>query len=110
MKRMSLVTVVFLTGLFFLTAQTTNIGNPVQGKTLFQKHCSSCHGKSGGGLGPSTHMPNFSDKHYQELRSNLELFNKITKGTEESGMPAWEKILSPEERWNLVAYIKTLSK
>lgn len=110
MKYFFLSTLILLAGFLFLTGQSANNGNPERGKAVFEKFCAGCHGKSGGGLGPSSHMPNFSDKRYQESHAGKDLFDKITRGVVESGMPSWEKILSQEDRWNVVSYIKTLAK
>ncbi|MHB8482757.1 MAG: c-type cytochrome [Nitrospiria bacterium] len=108
-KKIILSVGLFLTGSFFLIGETGLNGDPQQGKTVFEKHCSSCHGKKGEGLGPVTRMPNFSFKSYQDSRTNQQLFDKISAGGQGSGMPAWEKTLTLQERWNVVAYIRTLA-
>ena len=99
-----------LGGILIFTAESQTQGNPAKGKAIFDHKCSLCHGKSGGGLGPSSRMPNFSDKKYQESHSAKDLFDKITQGMPGTGMPSWERTLSPEERWNVVSYIRTLAK
>ncbi len=77
------------------------------GKTLYDKHCSACHGKSGKGIGT---LPNLSDARYMTGRTDAQLLEKIAKGGQGSGMPAWEKILSEQQRHDLLAYIRTLAK
>lgn len=109
MRKTFLMTIGILSGFLFLTGQTGSPGNPKKGRVVFEKYCSSCHGKSGAGLGPSTRMPNFSDKKFQESRAAQELFDKITRGVGGTGMPGYEKTLSPEERWDVTSYIKTLA-
>ena len=96
--------------LFFLTGETANTGNPEKGKAIFLKNCSLCHGPTGSGLGPTTHMPNFTDKKYGDSHTPQQMFDKITRGVEGTGMPAWEKTLSPQDRWDVISYILTLGK
>jgi mono/diheme cytochrome c family protein len=109
MRKRFLAMILLLSGFFFLTSQTGGPGNPKKGKIVFEKNCSLCHGKSGAGLGPSTRMPNFSDKKFQESRATEDLFNKVTRGVEGTGMPSYEKSLSVEERWDVTSYIKSLA-
>ena len=108
-KKIILSVCISLTGFIFLTGETGSPGDPKPGKAIFEKNCTSCHGKKGEGLGPVARMPNFSDKVYQESRTNQQLFDKISGGGQGSGMPAWEKTLTIQDRWNAVAYIRTLA-
>lgn len=81
--------------------------DPAAGKTLYEKHCVACHGKAGKGIGT---LPNLSDAAYMAGRTDAQLLEKITKGGQGSGMPAWEKILSESQRHDVLAYIRTLAK
>ncbi|MBI3605368.1 MAG: cytochrome c [Nitrospirae bacterium] len=108
MKKTLLAVGITLAGMFFLTGQTGLNGDPRKGKVIFEKYCSSCHGKKGAGLGPGARMPVFTDKKYQDSKTDQELFNKITSGGNGSGMPAWEKSLSLQDRWNVVSFIRSL--
>jgi mono/diheme cytochrome c family protein len=82
-------------------------GDPKAGKTIYEKRCVPCHGNTGKGIGT---LPNLSDGRYMATRTDAQLFDKITHGGRGSGMPAWEKILSEPERWDVLAYIRTLSQ
>lgn len=84
-------------------------GNPEAGKIVFEKNCIGCHGKNGEGLGAMSKLPNFTDAKMMMGRSDQELFDKITKGGKGTGMPAWGSLISEQDRWNLVAYIRTLA-
>jgi cbb3-type cytochrome c oxidase subunit III len=88
-------------------AAAAGAGDAAAGKALFEKHCSACHGKTGKGIGS---LPNLSDARYMAGRTDAQLLEKIAKGGQGSGMPAWEKILSEQQRHDLLAYIKTLAK
>lgn len=74
--------------------------------------CASCHGENGRGDGPagrSFNPPprNFLDAEWQKVRTDGEIFWAITNGTS-YGMLAFEDMLSAEERWMLVSYIREL--
>ncbi len=97
-------------------------GSVENGKKVFMERCFQCHGPEGKGDGPaSTYLPrkprNFTLGIYKIKTSKPEsylvrdedLFNTISKGLVASGMPPWENILTVQERWDLVAYIKSLS-
>lgn len=84
-----------------------------EGKELWSKHCSSCHGKSGLGDGTKaaqlkTETGDLTSPEVQK-QSNGNLFYKISEGR--GDMPTFKKKLDGEEDvWNLVNYIRTLKK
>lgn len=95
------------------------VNNPVppsadslaRGEKLYVKFCSKCHGMTGNGAGPSAHGFSTDPRQlwtwYQADESaDPYLFWFITNGR--SDMPPWGVILSEEQRWDLVNYIKTL--
>jgi len=81
------------------------------GKTLYIKHCKSCHGIKGLGDGPKakeldTDSGNFSTKEFQ-AQTDGELFYKIKEGR--SDMPSFKKKITDEkDLWSIVKYIRTL--
>ncbi len=82
------------------------------GKELYAQQCATCHGESGTGDGPSArflekHPRNLTDKDFQS-QSDGEIFWKITTGN--PPMPTFKDMLTKEQRWQLVNYIRTLSK
>jgi len=79
------------------------------GKILYAKNCVSCHGQKGDGLGFRSTLPNFTDAKAMAAKTDQDLFNKISNGGKGTGMPAWNKVLSEQERWHILAYIRTLS-
>jgi len=82
------------------------------GQKLYSKTCAMCHGKAGDADGPAVielniHPAKLSDSKVA-AESDGSLFWKITTG--KKPMPAYGKRLSETDRWNLVNYIRTLSK
>jgi len=83
------------------------------GKELWAKHCKSCHGSKGLGDGPKaaslkTFPGDFSSAAFQ-ASTDGELFFRTDKGRDE--MPAYEKkIPEANDRWALVAFMRTLKK
>ena len=73
------------------------------GAKLFVLHCAECHGQraQGGKKAPSLRADEV------QHASPGTLFWLLTNGVVRRGMPVWSKL--PEaQRWQLVAYIKTL--
>ena len=83
------------------------------GKELWAKHCKSCHGSKGLGDGPKaaslkTSAGDFSSAAFQG-QTDGELFFQTSKGRDE--MPAYEKkIPEANDRWGLVAFMRTMKK
>ncbi|MBE0423352.1 MAG: cytochrome c [Lutibacter sp.] len=81
------------------------------GKSLYSKHCKSCHGAEGYGDGTKAKdlkgdLGDFSTKKFQS-QSDGALFYKTTIGR--SDMPEFtKKIPSDDDRWLIVNYMRTL--
>jgi cytochrome c oxidase cbb3-type subunit 3 len=75
-----------------------------EGRQLFVRfNCSGCHGgRAGGGMGPS-----LRDVDWIYGNNDAQLFSSITEGRAH-GMPSWQTLLTPDQTWKLVAYIKSL--
>jgi len=97
-------------------------GNAKNGEGIYNKRCWWCHGKKGGADGPAAKFlvpppRDFSLGMYKykgsgpkaETVRDEDLFNMITKGMPGTGMPSWEDVIKEQERWDLVAYIKSLT-
>lgn len=74
------------------------------GAQLYSANCSMCHGNDGEGL----IGPNLTDDYWVHGNQNVDIFNVITNGVLDKGMTPWGSILTPEQRSQLVAYIRTL--
>lgn len=82
-----------------------------EGRELYEKHCLVCHGKIGKGDGPAGKAlkppaADFTDNIWKHGSTDGEIFHVITEGAPGTGMSSWENILSEEERWKLVNYIR----
>jgi len=85
-----------------------------QGKKLFLKNCSVCHGEKGDGQGPASagmKIPpaNFLDLDHSATYGPGEKFWLIGHGNLKTGMPAFPH-LTIEERWHLVNHILRLQE
>lgn len=81
------------------------------GKSLYSKHCKSCHGKTGEGDGTKADgvegdLGDFSSKEFQS-QSDGELFYKSYIGRLD--MPNYENKMTEEDMWILVYYVRSLS-
>jgi len=89
-----------------------------KGKELYMAkakgNCAFCHGETG--AGNTENLPklrrkpaDLSNKERLMAMSDGEIFWKITKGIN-GIMPAGEKRMTEEERWNVVNFVRTLGK
>lgn len=80
------------------------------GKTLWVKHCQSCHGKSGAGDGSKagqlkTDPGNFTKAEFHK-QSDGSMYYKTLEGRDD--MPSFKKkIADNEEIWSVVNYMRT---
>jgi DMSO reductase family type II enzyme heme b subunit len=89
------------------------------GKALYEDKCAHCHGIEGAGDGSAAEnlLPrprDFTRGIYKirstesgQLPTDQDLFDIISNGMPGSSMPAWSELLTEDERWQLVAHIKT---
>ena len=83
------------------------------GKSLYSKHCKSCHGSEGYGDGTKANdmkgdLGDFSTKTFQ-AQSDGALFYKASFGRDD--MPAFNKKMPlDEDRWLVVNYMRTLGQ
>ncbi len=96
-----------------------NMPNPIpateesiaKGAELYAANCAICHGENGEGDGPAAaNLPkppaNLHADHVQ-VNSDGALFFTITHGVPDSPMPGWGDVLTEEERWHVVNFLRT---
>ena len=89
-------------------------GNSVseeEGQKLYNLYCSSCHGETGHGDGPAAQQgtgPKPASFHNERIQNQTDgaLFWKLNTGR--GNMPAFKEVLSENQRWQLVSYIRKL--
>ncbi|NIQ00090.1 MAG: c-type cytochrome [Nitrospinaceae bacterium] len=92
--------------------------NIAKGKSFFhgKAFCVTCHGKTGKGLGdiPGLRGPlprNFTDKEWQAARSDGELLWILKNGSPGTAMaPFIPKILTEEEAWHVLLYVRSFGQ
>jgi mono/diheme cytochrome c family protein len=120
----ALLAVVLLAAAGSAAAQESHIGGMTghadAGKPLYFRYCWGCHGPHGDGNGENAQylnpMPrNFAAATFKcrstptgTLPTDEDLYNAITRGLVNSGMPPWMELTS-QQRADLVAFIKTFS-
>ncbi|MFQ5776570.1 MAG: c-type cytochrome [Terriglobia bacterium] len=91
------------------------------GRNIYMQRCFWCHGEEGRGDGPSAvgMFPRPRDlvqadykirsTPHGQLPTEEDIFQVISRGLPGTPMPGWETVLTKEERWELVSYLKLLS-
>lgn len=81
------------------------------GAKVFQTNCESCHGPQGHGDGPAGAALDPAPKNLAELQARAGddyLFWRINTGKEGTSMVPWKGILTDEQIWQVVSFIRTL--
>lgn len=81
------------------------------GATVFKDYCASCHGALGHGDGPAAASLVPPPKNLAELQSQVKddyLLWRISDGKEGTAMVAWKGILTEEQIWQVITFIRTL--
>jgi cytochrome c oxidase cbb3-type subunit 3 len=76
-----------------------------KGEEIFTNNCVACHLEKGkGDIGP-----NLTDEYWLWAKGTpATIFPVVFNGVPENGMPTWSEVLSPEEIYQVVAYVQTL--
>ncbi|MEE8243187.1 MAG: cytochrome c [candidate division NC10 bacterium] len=103
------------------SSEAAQKGNLQQGKELYVEYCLQCHGGRGEGWGWSNKIPpppvpirDLSDPKLMKELSDQYLFDIIKGGGEVVGktrlMPPAGRVISDEEIWDVVAYLRSLTR
>lgn len=81
-----------------------------KGTTLYLSNCAACHGETGDGRGPRAYFINPKPRNFLHTSSRAtfnrpNLFTGISKGKLFSEMPAWDKVLTPQEIADVSEYV-----
>jgi mono/diheme cytochrome c family protein len=86
-------------------------GSIAAGKAIYMTQCLKCHGDAGKGDGPSAKDLNPRPKDLSDpnvaSQTDGALFWKITTGRKP--MPTFEQLISEDDRWNVINYVRTLA-
>lgn len=81
------------------------------GAAVFKTNCESCHGPAGAGDGPAGVALDPAPKNLGDLQARAGddyLFWRVATGKPGTSMVAWKGILTDEQIWQIVAFIRTL--
>jgi len=91
-----------------------------RGEEVYNEQCIACHGADGQGTGPMaqalSHPPADLTNNFHTAPGNGDayLFWRVSEGgtvepfkSQGSAMPAFKNVLSPGERWDVLAYVHT---
>jgi mono/diheme cytochrome c family protein len=91
------------------------------GQALYQRHCATCHGETGYGDGLAGHVLPLKPANLADPRGVVQQppnywFWRVSEGgtvepfhSRGSVMPAWKYHLSETERWQVIAFARTLA-
>ena len=88
-----------------LLALTKDAHEVSEGRKIFIKNCSACHGPDGGGV----IGPNLADNAWIHGGKIEEINATISNGVLAKGMPQWGKMLKPEEVDEVTTYVWSLN-
>ncbi len=114
-----------LFGIAVLTLSNAILADPgdiERGEQVYSQRCVLCHGDEGDGLGPAAERLNppprdFTAGTYKIKTTGFEdmvpndddLFRMVNDGMPGTAMPGWDDVLSVQEIWDAIAYIKTFA-
>jgi cbb3-type cytochrome c oxidase subunit II len=96
------------------TVDTNSSAAANAGRGIYTQNCAVCHGLEGWGNGPNSlslekKPANFSRAFFKQYPDEM-WFYRISEGVAGTRMPRFQEVLTEEQRWYLVAYLKTLQR
>ncbi|MFA7282798.1 MAG: c-type cytochrome, partial [Sterolibacterium sp.] len=95
------------------TDVTYNAASVAHGATLFSRHCVACHGAGGKGDGPKairlTIRPADLTEPHTALHTAGDIFWWLTHGKQNTAMPGFADVMTEEERWDVVSFLRAFS-
>ena len=101
------------TGQDLKNPDANDAGSIKNGRTLYVSYCTPCHGNKGKGDGPASASLNPKPADHTSAMVQAEsdgvLYYKISEGHGHTAMPPFKAVLTIDQRWAVVNYIRTLS-
>jgi cbb3-type cytochrome c oxidase subunit II len=96
------------------TVDTNSSAAANAGRGIYTQNCAVCHGLEGYGNGPNSlslekKPANFSRAFFKQYPDEM-WFYRVSEGVPGTRMPRFQEVLTEEQRWYLVAYLKTLQQ
>lgn len=90
---------------FYVWRHSTSSATLEHGKEIYTENCASCHGVNGSGelLGSA----DFTDLRQMDQLAPRDLYLTVTQGR--GSMPAMQSLLSQDDRWAVLDYIRTFT-
>ncbi len=82
-----------------------------QGASVFKTNCEMCHGSQGHGDGPAGGSLDPKPKNLavlQQSASDDYLFWRISEGHPGTAMVSWKGVLTEDQIWQVISFIRTL--
>ena len=84
-----------------------------EGQSQYQANCASCHGVTGMGDGPQARgmvppPPALGDAAAMRDMTPALMYHIVSVGIAGTAMAGWSANLTPDQRWNIVAYVNSL--
>jgi len=85
-------------------------GDIVKGGAFYMSNCATCHGFTGDGRGPRAYFINPKPRDFlhpasRQALNRPVLFEAISEGRYGTEMPAWDKVLDPQEIANITEFV-----
>lgn len=86
------------------------MGDAGRGGRFYKDNCATCHGVTGDGRGPRAYFINPKPRNFLHAGSRAELnrpelFEHIGEGVRGTEMPAWDKVLTPQQIADVAEYV-----
>ncbi len=84
------------------------------GQLVFFEYCSGCHGRRADGRGPQSlnlnpKPQNLRNAQFVKYLTDERMYSSVSGGVRGTAMPAFEFTLTPEKRWNVIHYLRSLT-
>ena len=108
---------------FSFSPATAAPGDEDNGEAIYAKRCLQCHGEDGDGLGPGAERLNPPPRDFtfglykikssafdDDIAYDEDIFRMVRDGMPGTAMPGWSDVLSEQEMWDVIAYIKLFAE